>query len=168
MAQKIQFITTILHEPKLLIFDEPFSGFDPLNANLLKNEILNLREKGATIIFSTHNMESVEEICDSIALINKSKMILEGNVYEIKERFKQNRFEIIIPYQERVENLLIEGCELLNSKTDKEKSILTLSIEKGRNADLLSNILKETNILSYREILPSMNNIFIETIKNNE
>ena len=168
MAQKIQLITTILHEPKLLIFDEPFSGFDPLNANLLKNEILNLRDKGATIIFSTHNMESVEEICDSIALINKSKMILEGNVYEIKERFKQNRFEIIIPYQERVENLLIDGCELLNSKTDKEKSILTLSIEKGRNADLLSNILKETNILSYREILPSMNNIFIETIKNNE
>ena len=98
MAQKIQFITTILHEPKLLIFDEPFSGFDPLNANLLKNEILNLREKGATIIFSTHNMESVEEICDSIALINKSKKILEGNVYEIKEKFKKNIFEIIIPY----------------------------------------------------------------------
>ncbi len=168
MAQKVQFITTILHEPKLLIFDEPFSGFDPLNANLLKNEILNLREKGATIIFSTHNMESVEEICDSIALINKSKKILEGNVAEIKEKFKENVFEIILPYQENTNSLLTNDCKILNSKSEKEKLILTLSIEKGKNADLLSNILRHTNILSYREILPSMNNIFIETIKNNE
>lgn len=168
MAQKIQFITTILHEPKLLIFDEPFSGFDPLNANLLKNEILNLREKGATIIFSTHNMESVEEICDSIALINKSKKILEGNVYEIKEKFKKNIFEIIIPYQENTNSLIIDGCQITNSTVNKGKLTLTLSIAQGKNADLLSNILKYTNILSYREILPSMNNIFIETIRNNE
>jgi ABC-2 type transport system ATP-binding protein len=168
MAQKVQFITTILHEPKLLIFDEPFSGFDPLNANLLKNEILNLREKGATIIFSTHNMESVEEICDSIALINKSKKILEGNVYEIKEKFKKNIFEIIIPYQENTDSLIIDGCQITNSTVNKEKLALTLSIAQGKNADLLSNILKYTNILSYREILPSMNNIFIETIRNNE
>lgn len=168
MAQKIQFITTILHEPKLLIFDEPFSGFDPLNANLLKNEILNLREKGATIIFSTHNMESVEEICDSIALINKSKKILEGNVYEIKEKFKKNIFEIIIPYQENTDSLIIDGCQITNSTVNKGKLALTLSIAQGKNADLLSNILKYTNILSYREILPSMNNIFIETIRNNE
>ena len=168
MAQKIQFITTILHEPKLLIFDEPFSGFDPLNANLLKNEILNLREKGATIIFSTHTMESVEEICDSIALINKSKKILEGNVYEIKEKFKKNIFEIIIPYQENTDSLIIDGCQITNSTVNKGKLALTLSIAQGKNADLLSNILKYTNILSYREILPSMNNIFIETIRNNE
>ncbi|MEE0266875.1 MAG: ABC transporter ATP-binding protein [Bacteroidales bacterium] len=168
MAQKIQFITTILHEPKLLIFDEPFSGFDPLNANLLKNEILNLREKGATIIFSTHNMESVEEICDSIALINKSKKILEGNVYEIKEKFKKNIFEIIIPYQENTDSLIIDDCQITNSTVNKGKLALTLSIAQGKNADLLSNILKYTNILSYREILPSMNNIFIETIRNNE
>ena len=168
MAQKIQFITTILHEPKLLIFDEPFSGFDPLNANLLKNEILNLRDKGATIIFSTHNMESVEEICDSIALINKSKKILEGNVNEIKEKFKHNVFEIIIPNQENVNSLLSEDCNIINSVVDKERLIMTLSITEGKNADLLSNILKHTNILSYKEILPSMNNIFIETIKNNE
>ena len=168
MAQKIQFITTILHEPKLLIFDEPFSGFDPLNANLLKNEILNLREKGATIIFSTHNMESVEEICDSIALINKSKKILEGNVYEIKEKFKKNIFEIIIPYQENTDSLIIDGSQITNSTVNKGKLALTLSIAQGKNADLLSNILKYTNILSYREILPSMNNIFIETIRNNE
>lgn len=168
MAQKVQFITTILHEPKLLIFDEPFSGFDPLNANLLKNEILNLREKGATIIFSTHNMESVEEICDSIALINKSKKILEGNVYEIKEKFKKNIFEIIIPYQENTDSLIIDGCQITNSTVNKGKLALTLSIAQGKNADLLSNILKYTNILSYREILPSMNNIFIETIRNNE
>ncbi|MBO7277562.1 MAG: ATP-binding cassette domain-containing protein [Bacteroidales bacterium] len=168
MAQKIQFITTILHEPKLLIFDEPFSGFDPLNANLLKNEILNLRDKGATIIFSTHNMESVEEICDSIALINKSKKILEGNVNEIKEKFKHNVFEIIIPNQENVNSLLSEDCNIINSVVDKERLIMTLSITEGNNADLLSNILKHTNILSYKEILPSMNNIFIETIKNNE
>lgn len=168
MAQKVQFITTILHEPKLLIFDEPFSGFDPLNANLLKNEILNLRDKGATIIFSTHNMESVEEICDSIALINKSKMILEGNVVEIKERFKHNVFEIIIPYQENAKDLLIENCNIIKSVINKEKLVMTLSIAEGKNADLLSNILRHTNILSYKEILPSMNNIFIETIKNNE
>ena len=168
MAQKIQFITTILHEPKLLIFDEPFSGFDPLNANLLKNEILNLRDKGTTIIFSTHNMESVEEICDSIALINKSKKILEGNVYEIKEKFKKNIFEIIIPYQENTDSLIIDGCQITNSTVNKGKLALTLSIAQGKNADLLSNILKYTNILSYREILPSMNNIFIETIRNNE
>lgn len=168
MAQKIQFITTILHEPKLLIFDEPFSGFDPLNANLLKNEILNLRDRGATIIFSTHNMESVEEICDSIALINKSKKILEGDVTEIKERFKKNQFEIVIPNQENIKELLIEGCEILNSKEGKGKLSLVFSIAQGKNADLLNNILRHTNILSYREVLPSMNNIFIETIKNNE
>ncbi len=168
MAQKVQFITTILHEPKLLIFDEPFSGFDPLNANLLKNEILNLREKGATIIFSTHNMESVEEICDSIALINKSKKILEGNVYDIKEKYKKNVFEIIVPYQENANSLLIENCSIIKSVVNKEKLVMTLSIAEGKNADLLSNILRHTNILSYKEILPSMNNIFIETIKNNE
>jgi ABC-2 type transport system ATP-binding protein len=113
-------------------------------------------------------MESVEEICDSIALINKSKKILEGNVYEIKEKFKQNLFEITIPYQENINPLIIEGCQITNSIINKGKLVLTLSIPQGRNAELLSNILKQTNILSYREILPSMNNIFIETIKNNE
>ena len=94
MAQKVQFIVTVLHEPKLLIFDEPFSGFDPINANLIRDEILALRDNGATIIFSTHRMESVEEVCDHIALINKSNKILDGNLIEIKKQFKTNTYEV--------------------------------------------------------------------------
>ncbi|MCH3924810.1 MAG: ATP-binding cassette domain-containing protein [Bacteroidales bacterium] len=167
MQQKVQFITTVLHEPKLLIFDEPFSGFDPLNANLLKNEILSLRDKGATIIFSTHNMESVEQICDKIVLINSSHNILEGRVNEIRQRFKKNQFEIITN-KENIEQCLIEGTTIVSKKTNKDNITTSLlKIEKGRNADFLSNILKDMDIISYKEVLPSMNEIFIETVKEN-
>jgi ABC-2 type transport system ATP-binding protein len=167
MQQKVQFITTVLHEPKLLIFDEPFSGFDPLNANLLKNEILSLRDKGATIIFSTHNMESVEQICDKIVLINSSHNILEGRVNEIRQRFKKNQFEIITN-KENIEQCLIEGTTIVSKETNKDNITTSLlKIEKGRNADFLSNILKNMDIISYKEVLPSMNEIFIETVKEN-
>ncbi|MBP1630128.1 MAG: transporter ATP-binding protein [Bacteroidetes bacterium] len=166
MQQKVQFITTVLHEPELLIFDEPFSGFDPVNTNLLKAEILELKSKGATIIFSTHNMESVEEICDSIALLNRSKKILDGKVTEIKQRFKQNEFEIVIPKDYNIKDLLIEGSELINSEVYYQTQVSRLKIEHGKNADLLSNILKQTDIISYKEVLPSMNQIFIQTVSN--
>lgn len=169
MQQKVQFITTVMHNPKLLIFDEPFSGFDPLNADLLRNEILNLRDKGATIIFSTHNMESVEKICDKIVLINSSHNILEGSVEDIKQRFKKNIFEIIIPKQD-VDILNIEGVSLIKKQDKDNFTQLLFKIEKGKNAELLSHILSQTDIISYREVLPSMNEIFIQTVKaaNNE
>ena len=166
MQQKVQFITTILHEPKLLIFDEPFSGFDPINTNLLKKEILDLKEKGATIIFSTHNMESVEEICDSIALLNNSKKILDGKVNEIKQRFKKHEFEIVIPKDYDIKDMLTSGVELINSTYSTRTQISNLKIEQGKNAELLSNILINTDLISYKEILPSMNEIFIETVSN--
>jgi ABC-2 type transport system ATP-binding protein len=167
MQQKVQFITTVLHEPKLLIFDEPFSGFDPLNANLLKQEILYLRDKGATIIFSTHNMESVEEICDKIVLINSSHNILQGSVKDIKQEFKRNEYEIITNHS-FIEDSLIEGTSIVSKKVDKDDVTTTiLKIEKGQNAPLLSNILTNMNIISYKEVLPSMNEIFIQTVKKN-
>ena len=166
MQQKVQFITTILHEPDLLIFDEPFSGFDPINANLLKEEILKLKNKGATIIFSTHNMESVEAICDSIALINKSKKILDGRVDEIKQRFKKDEFEIILSKENDISDFIFDGVELINKNTDLNFQVSTLKINKGINADLLSIILQKTDIISYKEILPTMNEIFIDTVSN--
>ncbi len=165
MQQKVQFITTVIHSPELLIFDEPFSGFDPLNTDIMKNEILELSQKGATIIFSTHNMESVEQICDKIALINSSHLVLEGKVKDIKQEFKKFEYEIIISgnYDD---NLLIEGVDLINTASANDNTILKVKIQKGKNAELLSNILKHTDIISYKEILPSMNEIFITTIKN--
>ncbi|MFA7081702.1 MAG: ATP-binding cassette domain-containing protein [Bacteroidales bacterium] len=166
MQQKVQFVTTILHEPKLLIFDEPFSGFDPINTNLLKHEILELKKKGATIIFSTHNMESVEEICDSIALLNKSKKILDGKVGDIKQKFKKNQYEVVIPNERDIRQYLTDGVKLINSINNPYTQVSTLEIDKGKNADLLSNILLNTDLISYKEILPSMNEIFIEKVSN--
>ncbi|MDR0970812.1 MAG: ATP-binding cassette domain-containing protein [Bacteroidales bacterium] len=164
MQQKVQFITTILHEPKLLIFDEPFSGFDPINANLLKQEILSLKEKGATIIFSTHNMESVEEICDSIALINKSKKILDGKVTEIKQRFNENLYEIIIPSSFNIEEIKMEGVEIRAITPKQLTQELVLKIDNEQKADFISRIISKTNLISYRELLPSMNQIFINAV----
>ena len=165
MQQKVQFITTVMHHPKLLIFDEPFSGFDPLNADLLKNEILSLSKQGATIIFSTHNMESVEQICNKIALINSSRKVLEGKVRDIKQSFKKDIFEIIINGNFSKE-MITDNTELLDNSFDGSTTTLNVKIPKGKNAELLSNILKYTDIISYKEILPSMHEIFIQTIKN--
>lgn len=167
MAQKIQFIVTVLHEPKLLIFDEPFSGFDPINANLLKSEILALRDKGATIIFSTHNMSSVEEICDHITLLNKSKNILSGNVDEIRRRHGANIFEI--DYRGSEEQLLsaLSGkCEIMESKP-AVTGYSTLKVCIPDNAqvrEVIAAANESIELRSFRELIPSMNDIFIRAV----
>ena len=187
MQQKIQFIVTVIHEPQLLIFDEPFSGFDPINVNILKKEILELRDKGATIIFSTHNMASVEELCDNITLINKGNKILEGSVYQIKQDFKDNSFEIVLRHNDAEtqrfkdddsESLqlsnsatltLPEGFTLISEKTDTNGEItLNVKAENNVNPNILINYLSEKGtIVSYRELLPSMNDIFINQLTMN-
>ena len=166
MAQKVQFITTVLHEPKLLILDEPFSGFDPINTNLIKKEILELRDKGSTIIFSTHNMESVEEICDHIALINQSKKILDGNVKDIKETYKSNIFKIVyIGNKIAFTNALWTDFKLLEATADGEKTCATVEATKGADVNgLIGAILNDVKIISVNEITPSMNDIFIQKV----
>ncbi len=164
MQQKVQFIITILHEPKLLIFDEPFTGFDPLNANIIKNEILFLRERGATIIFSTHNMASVEELCDNITLIDKAKTILEGSVDEIRSKWAANEYDLI--YEGDVK---IEGnghYNVLNQKQENNKSIIRLKTTGTINTnEILQTLMKSGNINSFNPALPSMNEIFIRVIE---
>ena len=166
MAQKVQFITTVLHEPKLLILDEPFSGFDPINTELIKKEILELRSKGATIIFSTHNMGSVEEICDYIALINQSKKILDGKVSKVKEQFASGIFEVdfsgnMIGFT----NALWTGFELIESK---EHSGITTAKIKALNGNtpnnLLQAIIPHVEVKAFRQEIPSINDIFIRTV----
>jgi len=164
MAQKVQFITTILHEPKLLIFDEPFTGFDPLNTKIIKDEILFLRERGATIIFSTHNMESVEELCDNITLIDKAKTILEGSVHEIRSRWAANEYDLVVEG-----NVKIEGnghYNILKQQTDTNNSIIRLKTTSDINTnDILQTVMKSGNIISFNPALPSMNEIFIRVIE---
>lgn len=165
MQQKVQFITTILHDPKLLIFDEPFSGFDPINANLLKEEILNLREKGATVLFSTHNMGSVEEICDHIALINKSNKILEGNVKEIKNEFKSNTFNIEMDLaEESLKGNLNGNYKVLKEKKDEDGYKATIKINGASSNDLLKVLLDHGQVQNFNEVIPSMNDIFIKKV----
>ena len=174
MQQKIQFIVTVIHNPQLLIFDEPFSGFDPINVNLLKKEILELRDKGATIIFSTHNMASVEELCDNIMLINKGKKVIEGSVYQIKQDNKENKFEVVLRNSEiqKLKNSetfdLPENFSLISENTDSNGEIrLVISSDKETNPNILINYLSEKGtIISYRELLPSMNDIFISKVNS--
>jgi ABC-2 type transport system ATP-binding protein len=170
MAQKVQFIITVLHEPELLIFDEPFSGFDPVNASMLKNEVLELKKKGTTIIFSTHDMASVEELCDHITLIDKAKTILEGSVHDIQQQFKANIFELIY---DGSEDALIEKLNGNYALTRQDvlpdgnrRALIQLSTGKRGN-DLISLIIKNLNLLSFREVLPTMNEIFIQTVSKN-
>lgn len=168
MQQKIQFVVTVVHEPKLLIFDEPFSGFDPINVNLLRDEILELRRKGSTIIFSTHNMASVEELCDNIALINKSEKILDGPVNEIKRKYFTNSYHIQYhdfngtPYQ-----LHEPGFEVLDSSNEEGicNATFRLPASRGPN-DLLAAMLPHVSIISFNEVIPSMNDIFITTVNS--
>jgi ABC-2 type transport system ATP-binding protein len=166
MAQKVQFIITILHKPDLLIFDEPFSGFDPINVNLIKQEILKLRDQGATIIFSTHNMGSVEELCDHIALINKSEKILDGNVRTIKKDFSTNVYQLELGnLQHPIEQLLDHRFELI--RATPHNGLLTARIKIIRDADsnaLLQQVLPAANVVSFSELTPSMNDIFIKTV----
>lgn len=161
MAQKVQFITTILHEPKLLIFDEPFSGFDPVNVDLMKREILQLRDNGATIIFSTHNMESVEELCENISLVNQSRIVLQGNVAEIRASHATNIFVI-----NSATSISGNGFELVSEH--KKNGIFECVVKKQAhqsNNSLLNELIKQTEVLSFKELLPSMNDIFIQTVK---
>ncbi len=164
MAQKVQFVTTVLHEPRLLIFDEPFSGFDPVNTNIIKKEILFLREKGATIIFSTHNMESVEELCDNITLIDKSKTLLEGSVNEIRSKWAANEYDLVFSG-----NVVIESngqYNILKKQTDNNKSMFRLKTSDDINTnDILKNVMKSGNVISFNPALPSMNEIFLRVIE---
>ena len=161
MAQKVQFITTILHEPKLLIFDEPFSGFDPVNTDIIKREILDLRAKGATIIFSTHNMETVEDLCENISLVNQAKIVLQGNVADIRASHATNTFVV-----GSKTSLNVTDFELISQKAQNGvfESIIKKQVTESNNS-LLSSLIKQTEILSFEELLPSMNDIFIKTVK---
>ena len=170
MAQKVQFITTVLHEPKLLIFDEPFSGFDPINANLLKSEILALRDKGATIIFSTHNMSSVEEVCDHITLIDKAKNILSGNVDDIRHKHGANIFGIDYRGSEEVLLDALNGvCEIMESKPSpagfNKMKIHIATDDQVR--DVIAKANESVEIRSFSEMIPSMNDIFIRAVNGN-
>jgi len=167
MQQKVQFITTIVHQPKLLIFDEPFSGFDPINANLLKQEILQLRDDGATIIFSTHNMESVEELCDHIALINKSVKIVDGQTDEIRERFKSNIFEVKYKGSFNVVNKVLNNqFKILSHVENNRINQITIEYSHGKsNNDLIQALIPVSEIISFEEQIPSMNDVFIRAVE---
>jgi len=168
MAQKVQFITTVLHEPQLLIFDEPFSGFDPINVNLLKNEILEMRDKGATIIFSTHNMASVEELCNNISLINESKVVLNGEIDQLKEMYRANKYRVV--FKGDPENLsggLETGFELLQMDEEKHANEAVIRVLRDASSnDLLRNLVEVIQVKSFQEILPTMDDIFIQVVKD--
>ncbi len=169
MAQKVQFIVTVLHRPELLIFDEPFSGFDPINANVLKQEILKLRDEGATVIFSTHNMASVEELCDNITLINKSRNILTGNVAELRRQFSDNAYDM---------GVAGDAAAVVEALADKVKNVVLGTVDRDGISHLQFNLLSPedsrmvlstvnsmADIRSYNPLLPSMNDIFIRTVE---
>lgn len=169
MQQKLQFIATVIHEPPFFIFDEPFSGFDPINASLLKTEMLRLREQGASIIFSTHNMASVEELCDDIVLINRSRKILEGRIGEVKQRFRRHLYEIEYTTDEPLDwaqwrpDLCVPERE--DADGENRRVVLRLHPEISSNA-LVAALLDKVRLLVFREILPSMNDIFISQVQH--
>ena len=161
MSQKLQFVTTILHEPKLIILDEPFSGLDPVNANLIKDEIFNLAKKGSTIIFSTHRMEQVEEICDQIVLVNLGKKILDGTVSDIKQHFKQNIFSI-----KTTEAISLTDNDIFSVVSSAQQKTLVKIHQGYQSNDVLAQLLKDkVNIVGYNEVLPSLNEIFIQLVE---
>jgi len=173
MAQKLQFIITVLHEPKLLIFDEPFSGFDPINANLIKDEILNLKEKGSTIIFSTHRMESVEELCEHIVLLNKASKVLEGKLVDIKKQFKTNTYEVGLSIPNK--NKLLKDLKArfvvtpANFKSLEDDLKLNIKLQsKESSTDLIKYLNTKADINHYVEVIPSVNDIFIQAVNQNE
>ena len=172
MAQKIQFVVTVLHEPKLLIFDEPFSGFDPINANLIKDEILRLKNNGATVIFSTHRMESVEELCDHIALLHKSNKILDGKLIDIQQQYKTNTYEVGIKAKENfnLEQVLADKFEIspANFRTVGDELKLNIKLSNSDTPNQLLNYLTSQGEVShFVELIPSASDIFIQTVKNN-
>jgi len=167
MAQKIQFITTVMHKPKLLILDEPFSGFDPVNVNLIRKEILALKDAGTTIILSTHNMESVEELCDNIALINKSNLIVAGGVDEIRRKYGNNQVEVV--YRGEGPVALAEApVEVVSDDEYRGNRRAVLEVAKGATStQILGGLIKGNDIVSYQELMPRMNDIFIKLVTNN-
>jgi len=170
MQQKVQFITTILHEPDFLILDEPFTGFDPINAEMVKNELLELSKKGATIVLSTHRMESVEELCSHIALINQSKKILDGSVKDIRRQSKSNSWEVHYTGNKiAFTNALWSGFELLDLSEDHDHNVARVKmIGSNTPNDLLQSLISQVQILGLKEIIPSMNDIFIQTVNASE
>jgi len=169
MAQKVQFITTVLHEPRLLIFDEPFSGFDPINVNLLKHEILQMKAQGATIIFSTHNMASVEELCDHITLINESEAVLQGEIAEVRERYRANKYQLRFKgSEEQLAKGLDSKFELLSMEENGmgQRAVIKIKNEEEGSGDLIRNLLEITEIKAFNEILPGMNDIFIQVVND--
>ena len=165
MQQKIQFIATVVHDPELIILDEPFSGFDPVNAQLITNEILELNQKGATIIFSTHRMESVEQLCDSIALIHKSKKILDGKVQDIKDLYRNNIYKIA--YSGVLDSVESSLFSINDEKKDEKSTYLTIQINPGYSSnDVLKFLIPKVQVTELTEIAPSMNDIFIQNVKN--
>ncbi len=168
MAQKIQFVVCVLHQPKLLIFDEPFSGFDPVNANIIKDEILGLKEKGTTIIFSTHRMESVEELCDHIALIHKSNKLIEGKLEEVKRQYRSNSFEVGI-LTDNVEGLMYDLTQKFtvgpaNFKSLNQELKLEIQLGTGTPNELLQVLTQRGQVTHFVEKIPSVNDIFIKTV----
>lgn len=179
MAQKVQFIISLLHDPEILILDEPFSGFDPVNANLLKKEVLNQKAQGKTIILSTHDMASVEELCDNITLIDKAKSILEGKVADIKQEFKSKKFKLIYNSAKNDTNIsafLSQDFEVesVHNNQDNSSTAIIRILQNRQQNELLKQLLDKVEILSYHEILPTMNEVFIRAVsspstpKNNE
>ena len=159
MAQKVQFAVTVIHNPDLLIFDEPFSGFDPVNTSIIRKEILELKEKGTSIIFSTHRMESVEEICDEITLIDNGISILQGKINIIKDQFRNNTFQIEV----NSNNLKLNGFEIIH----QDENNFTVKVPSDKNSkELITEILKNSEIISFNEKIPSMEEIFIKTVSN--
>jgi ABC-2 type transport system ATP-binding protein len=165
MQQKVQFIATVVHNPELIILDEPFSGFDPVNAQLITNEILELNQKGATIIFSTHRMESVEQLCDSIALIHKSKKILDGKVKDIKDLYRNNTYKIA--YSGVLDSVESSLFTISEENKNEKGTHLTIQINPGFSSnDVLKFLIPKVQVTELTEIVPSMNDIFIQNVKN--
>ncbi|WP_425236248.1 ABC transporter ATP-binding protein [Ulvibacterium sp.] len=172
MAQKIQFIVTVLHRPKLLIFDEPFSGFDPINANIIKDEILKLKENGTSIIFSTHRMESVEELCEYIALLHNSEKVLDGKLSDIKKEYKNNVFDVCLEVEDG-DSLLkeLEGKFKVRSSTylpGEGQLEFTVELPFADSKEMLAHLSNRANIVRFVETIPSANDIFIETVQSKE
>jgi len=169
MQQKVQFICTVLHKPKLMIFDEPFSGFDPINAEILKEEILRMKKEGATIIFSTHNMESVEELCDHIALIDKSKKILDGPTYNIREKYKSNIFDVSYKGDfAKIEHEFAKKYSILaHDEAGRTNSLKIQFLNGSSSGSLIKDLVEHVEIVSFNELIPSMNEVFIKVVKQN-
>lgn len=170
MAQKVQFITTVLHEPELMIFDEPFSGFDPINANLLKEEILEFKKKGHTIIFSTHNMASVEELCDNITLINKSKNVLSGDINEIRHSYGDNIYQIDYFGEAGVlQSVLNNGYQIVGEDVNNDLVKVRVKLQPDEPGNpLIAAVIPHVEVVNFQKIIPSMNDIFIKVVKGDD